>query len=797
MTEIRVRVDWDDNQFLSLQNSGSEAITPLIDPAKNLNNKCQPVYIHTFEDTYMNNSYPSGEYFDNSTQVNEFLGEVTYQNILSPEVDELGLWKVDVNMRLATASNVASYSVTTPNLTFPNIPVLTDLGNPVPQRLVYWVRYKPGTTPFSTNFYANWASNISNTTTFFPDHLTVLTDEWQRVEINFTTTGYTSSQLRFYVLDPADNPSARTHVQIKGLQLGKQSDAWELTNTVFSSDIAEYENVSDDVLSCEWSLGVTENTQAVAAMPKRIADEGVATIELDNTSGLYSPDDTTSPLSTYLTPGKRVLIEMKNDQTEEFQTVWTGYIRSLKPEISSGSAQSVVIEASQGWFNMEDAIVPSKTLTSQTSDLSIKELVNNAPFVSPVNVSLFRVGIGNYITERLGTLDNYLGDFDTGDTTLDEIVVDGETSLLDIVNKIMQDEQGLFWINHEGKLNFSKRTAYDTPTVADSLTVDVDTNEAEYEYRYEQPNAIQVLYSETQEGTAYPGNRYWYKKPSFTGHDSANTVQFPYDDLEVEYQTGILTDDKSEFSIALPTTYTDNEGKTWDVTWEQKRFVFIPTEDLDYRLTHPSSGFLFDEPGFATPEDDDGTLFGRNVGLVHNGSTYLDINTYTASDAAGAAFQDFPVRVVINVVSSTANGEVINTSGSTITFYLTSFPWNYTLNRDAVYEVFDNDTLALVKSQNTAQVTLNYVSDSVEAESIGDDLLNQLKDPEGMFRSITLQERPLDPIWQERMLSYHIGDVLSLTDTVSGVTNKNHLIIREIGSWRDNDFTMTFGLRRV
>jgi hypothetical protein len=97
-----------------------------------------------------------------------------------------------------------------------------------------------------------------------------------------------------------------------------------------------YDNIWDDVIAVNWSLGMDKPYQ-------HMAGEGICQITVRNVDGKYNPDNSSSPLAGYLVPFRPVKLTATVGETEI--TLWRGWLDDISSEWSPAASQSGNITA--------------------------------------------------------------------------------------------------------------------------------------------------------------------------------------------------------------------------------------------------------------------------------------------------------------------------------------------------------------------------------------------------------------------------------------------------------------------
>ncbi|HRF99433.1 MAG TPA: hypothetical protein PLZ51_29670 [Aggregatilineales bacterium] len=169
----------------------------------------------------------------------------------------------------------------------------------------------------------------------------------------------------------------------------------------------EEDEITADVISAEWRIGL-RNSQV------RLADENMATLVMNNTTGKYTPENPASPLYGKLHPRKRLRI-MHDDLP-----LWTGWL--MMPQVAynasgvaSGMTTATLIGVA-GKQLLEQSPARLPLYTTVTAETVLTDIFTNY-LLPPTIADVWRLGdsamsdLGN--TSTLGSIANF-ANFDDG-----------------------------------------------------------------------------------------------------------------------------------------------------------------------------------------------------------------------------------------------------------------------------------------------------------------------------------------------------------------------------------------------
>lgn len=220
-----------------------------------------------------------------------------------------------------------------------------------------------------------------------------------------------------------------------------------------------YEDITKYVLTANWKIGSDD--------PKdQISSSGSGFIDLDNTSRIFYPNNSSSPLYDNMFPNRRVIIRMYNQATGKYEIMFQGLVDSFDLISSSPLEKRVRINLVQPVFNLLDSnfVYPiddyGKTTLPVTSieTLLLKAFNMNEPSQSFYNPTL-QLG-----TSKLGQ-DCFIGDSmgvqNIGSSFLDLSYVGakwGNLSFTDFLKGVVRTEHGWLIVARDGRFQFFDTT---------------------------------------------------------------------------------------------------------------------------------------------------------------------------------------------------------------------------------------------------------------------------------------------------------------------------------------------------
>lgn len=235
-------------------------------------------------------------------------------------------------------------------------------------------------------------------------------------------------------------------------------------------------DISDYWLSLHWRLGMRDAFQ-------HMSDEAEAEIVLDNTSGIFNPENTSSPLYGVLLPGRKVAIRSVLNAVET--VMYVGEIESIYSEWQPASGSLA------GRYQTTLALVGFKQLMQDTKILP--------PLWTTIYASQGVNDIMDWLSIPVATMQQ-------GISILPRYGDMRETPAWTIVTELVESERGRFFQNREGKAVFWNRhhliTQYTSTATVSYTSGNYKPYDLEYGYAEHMSNRINVqVYPRTVESS--------------------------------------------------------------------------------------------------------------------------------------------------------------------------------------------------------------------------------------------------------------------------------------------------------
>lgn len=311
-----------------------------------------------------------------------------------------------------------------------------------------------------------------------------ITGEYVKYSITFTSS-VGQTHLAFSIRQVSNSTSK---INITGWMLVEGIETGQGFNT--GTPVSIYESI-DNPLQANWKSGW-------GSPGAKVANEGTATLILDNNTRLYSPEYSSSPLYGYMLDNRLVTIDIYNEITLKWVRVWSGWTTTYDPAPGKNKLGEAVINCEQGIFRF-NSVFPIKPVYEETmADILLTDLINAGWYAAgyPYTIVLDKsyIGVNTFIT-----LPEDGAEIDTGNILYaypGEGWSSSSSGAMSIIKELMQVEQGYFWLDRHGKLHFYNHDKYhinDTPDF--TISIDTQANDGTYQYGAEIVNSISVSYS--------------------------------------------------------------------------------------------------------------------------------------------------------------------------------------------------------------------------------------------------------------------------------------------------------------
>ena len=252
------------------------------------------------------------------------------------------------------------------------------------------------------------------------------------------------------------------------------------------NQFSDSDEITADVISAEWRIGLRNANM-------RLADENVALVVVNNTSGKYSPENSASPLFGVIAPRKRLRIVYDD------QPMWTGWLNlpqvTYSPTGTSTGMATATLSGVGGKQLLEQLPARLACYSSVTADVVLGDIFSEE-LLPPAVADVWRLGDESMSalaqTTRVGSIADFAY-LDKGKFTFEVFGDTAHDDLWAVIQHLVIAERGYFLFNREGRAVFWNRHRIHAPNVP-SATLTSDNTHAPQQvvYRYGEGLANEV-----------------------------------------------------------------------------------------------------------------------------------------------------------------------------------------------------------------------------------------------------------------------------------------------------------------
>jgi hypothetical protein len=302
-------------------------------------------------------------------------------------------------------------------------------------------------------------------------NITTLND-WQRIEVLVT-----QANGRFYI----EFPATVGNISLCGFM------STDIANAPYSAGYAGYDDISSYVRSIEFEYGKKDFEDALPF-------EGTATIELNNNTKLFSPENVSSPLVDYLKTDIKILIQQSiNDSNTQWKTLFTGFISDYKIGLSNANPY-VTISLAQGLQRLRNDLLPTKLYKDTNLSLPLNEVLDNSGWITATqwrNNRLDKMLLDNtaYLVTSIASLIEpstnkyeYIGSQWSSE----------DTNIADALESILTTENMQMYIDGSNNIKILNRYSFFNRTPSYTLNIDTQVQNVDYIYSSKVLNKVEV-----------------------------------------------------------------------------------------------------------------------------------------------------------------------------------------------------------------------------------------------------------------------------------------------------------------
>lgn len=396
--------------------------------------------------------------------------------------------------------------------------------------------------------------------------------DWTRISINLGTVANRSGLLLRLHPKVGSTPSESAVTPYVADFKGFVLNTGTIPSIFHTSEVAAYDDVTDDLISLSWKKGKNDFNEALPF-------EGVLEIHLNNVDKKYSPNNADSPLYGYLKQNLKVVLEFYNPDTEEWLPKWSGWTDKYEVDPGLYSDRRAIISCTQGINRLRTGVPPSTLFEDVRINEVLPELISasgwklaNTPFQTIVGYDYF-TDINAFVQDE----DVLFSDIDTGVNRLLFVGQDwGRKTKLDrAVRDLLESENAQLWINSDGSLTMRNRDFWVNRADNAVGTFDVGYyfNDVGYTYGNDVINSVEVT---LQPKKTLNNQTLWEtKRPIQVAKLSTRDVGVSFDVAEGVRQRTVISAEKDDMTVTLygrnPTVYETNN----EVPTKYQRFITV------------------------------------------------------------------------------------------------------------------------------------------------------------------------------------------------------------------------------
>jgi len=318
------------------------------------------------------------------------------------------------------------------------------------------------------------------------------------------------------------------------------------------------DDITADVMSIKWRLGMGRAYQ-------NVTDESTCTIQVNNETGKYTPQNPASPLYGKLLPHRAVKVVALVDDTP--QTMWRGWVDDIQIQWEPGAEQTgkmvMTLRCIGAKKLIQDTEVNLPLQVEKRADQIIGAVLRRV-VLPPASSGAWLLGVPGYselgVTTRLGTESDY-ADLESGVYTFatygevresDEKAQDGYK----IIHEVTQAERGRFFFDRSGKAIFWNRDhllddVVDDAVLDSSGVAGVRPHDLHYIFGASLANQVRVTYFPRKVAPS-PITLWTLDTPTVIPAGVAYVIDAPYRDA-TNQRAGGLAVEVAQQSYSLPT----------------------------------------------------------------------------------------------------------------------------------------------------------------------------------------------------------------------------------------------------
>lgn len=244
-----------------------------------------------------------------------------------------------------------------------------------------------------------------------------------------------------------------------------------------------YDDIFEYVTSVDWRWGMAQYSEAIAEPSEMV-------VTLDNSSGIFTPENSTSPLYPILLNSiVRLTAERQVGLTTEFYNLYNGQVQRIEVDVGARGEQLARLYCGDPSMQLQQSEFDMPLLLNVTTDTVLRAVFDAPAVIYPYASMHFLVGVEGYAELGATTFlfAQNITSFDTGDTTFeyagdiehDDIVMTADR----LIREYIYAELGgrFFWDHTRAQFAFHRRNRYN---VNDFTPIDLPMLELDEPPRY-------------------------------------------------------------------------------------------------------------------------------------------------------------------------------------------------------------------------------------------------------------------------------------------------------------------------
>jgi hypothetical protein len=251
-------------------------------------------------------------------------------------------------------------------------------------------------------------------------------------------------------------------VEVTGFDLRDNGAADGGSNPFHLWQAGGVSNAYDDITSYVLSAAGKSGRQDFAAT---VPYEGTLSLNVNNTTRIFSPANQSSPLNGLMLEGRRVVVQARDGADANWVTFWSGWTKSYDVIAGLTSNQQMSIEAVQGLERLRVGGFGGAGggIVDTTIDQVVRTLVTFSGYRPAGSPYILQFNKTRFDNNAIITGDEGIfAEIEQGLEPLSEVGLNWspETPLLTALEEVLSHENAQMWIDRQGKIHVVNREHY-------------------------------------------------------------------------------------------------------------------------------------------------------------------------------------------------------------------------------------------------------------------------------------------------------------------------------------------------